>query len=80
MFRLDQISFARRQVWHFIIGHSYITVGSCQMYYGAVVTALFEELGEEFKKPFVLVSVMEMYTDDYDAAKDAEIFDYEFGV
>lgn len=80
MLTLDRLNFGRTHIWQFIIGHTYVNVGTRGSTYGTTLRALEEAMGEDFKKPIVLLGVMEMFADDYQSMVDLELLDYEFGV
>lgn len=80
MLTLDRLNFGRNHIWQFIVGHTYINVGSRGHTYGMVLRVLEESMGEDWQKPVVLLGVMELFEDDYRATVDLEILDHEFGV
>jgi hypothetical protein len=80
MLTLDRLNFGRNHIWQFIVGHTYVNVGTIGHTYGMTLSQLEAAMGDEFVKPVVLLGVLEMMTDDYRASVDLELLDYEFGV
>jgi hypothetical protein len=74
-FRVDD-----HQIWNLIVGVQYVTVGSYGYMYGDVLTALSEDMGDEFKKPVVLLSLNQMRKSEFEISRNLELFDYEYGV
>jgi hypothetical protein len=80
MLNLDRLNFARFHIWQFIVGHTYVNVGTAGYTYDMVLRALEEAMGEDFQKPVVLLGVLEMGGTDFRASLDLELLDHTFGV
>jgi hypothetical protein len=67
-------------VWNLIVGVQYVTVGSYAYDYAGMLEQLREDLGDEFKKPVVLLSLNQMPPKEYRRLVDLDMIDYEYGV
>lgn len=76
----DQLRFERYHMWNFIIGVQYVHVASHGYDYPDLLELLANDMGGEFKKPVVLLSVAEVRRNDMDRFRGLDIFDYEYGV
>lgn len=76
----DQLRFERYHMWNLIIGVQYIHVASHGTDYRDILESLANDMGDDFKKPVVLLSVAEVRRTDMDSFRSMDIFDYEYGV
>lgn len=65
----------RRYLTTFIISHNYVTVLHQNVTFPEIIEALEEHLGEDFKKPFVIVSSTFVYRDDSGILVEKELVD-----
>lgn len=65
----------RQYLTTFIVGHRYVTVLHRNYSFEMLVEALEEYLGDNFKKPFVIVSSAFIYTHDPAVLIDRDLAD-----